>query len=125
MYHQRRFAALHELMAFFSFFRSPKSQGLPLNVIVIAILVLVVLVVLMAIFGSKAGLFSKEASSCGIRGGVCCGKLSDKKCPSQDLCPEGYATIEETNCGEGVACCVKVIGDIVIFSSSDVLPLVL
>ncbi|MBI2140079.1 hypothetical protein HYU14_04085 [Candidatus Woesearchaeota archaeon] len=40
------------------------GQGLPLNVIVVALIVLVVLVVIWLIFTGKIGAFSKEVSRC-------------------------------------------------------------
>jgi len=44
--------------------RNTKSQGLSLNVIIVAAIVLIVLIVLWAIFTGKIGGFSKELQEC-------------------------------------------------------------
>jgi hypothetical protein len=55
-----------------------KGQGMPLNVIIIAVICLLVLIVLIFIFSGKAGQFKKGVDSCESKGGICVN--------SQDLC---------------------------------------
>ena len=45
-------------------FRNHKSQGLSLNVIIVAVIVLVVLIVLWAIFTGKIGGFAQDLEKC-------------------------------------------------------------
>ncbi|HII30196.1 hypothetical protein COV22_04220 [Candidatus Woesearchaeota archaeon CG10_big_fil_rev_8_21_14_0_10_47_5] len=48
-----------------------KSQALPLNTIIIAIIVVVVLVILILVFTGRMGVFSREMRSCTQQGGEC------------------------------------------------------
>ena len=73
---------------------SKKSQGMPLNVIIIATIVLIVLVVLIAIFTGRAGIFSKSMESCEQNGG---------NCVSKGECEDRIANFE---CPEGKDCCM-------------------
>ncbi len=78
-----------------------KSQGMPVNVIIIATLSLIVLVVLVAIFSGRARIFSQSLESCAVKQGGC------KPSP----CPDGYASVSNTECEKDKAnpiCCVKV-----------------
>lgn len=88
-----------------------KAQGMPVNVIIIAVVALIVLVVLIAIFTGRLGIFTKTLDAC--PGG--CMSLSD--CKSPDVIMRQYkdcsSTISETSgggirisAGEDV-CCVK------------------
>lgn len=74
---------------------SKKSQGLSLNVIIIAVLVLIVLVVLIAIFIGRAGVFSKSMSSCEQNGG---------KCVKAGECENSPANFECTDKDKPVCC---------------------
>lgn len=47
-----------------------KSQGLPLNTIIIAILVIIVLVVIVLIFTGRMGLFRQSIEDCESKGGT-------------------------------------------------------
>lgn len=51
--------------------QNKKSQGLPLNVIVIAAILLVVLILVIIFFSSRLNDSSKDLQSCYIRGGNC------------------------------------------------------
>lgn len=50
--------------------KNRKSQGLPLNTIIVAVLVLIVLVVIVLIFTGKMGFFRKSIEDCESKGGV-------------------------------------------------------
>ncbi len=82
-----------------------KSQGMPINVIIIAALALIVLVVLAAIFTGRVKIFSENLQSCAAKQGQC------EKGP---LCPSNKALVTNTNCPEGDPdkekkfCCVQV-----------------
>ena len=74
--------------------RNKKSQGLSLNVIVIAAIVLIVLVVIWFIFTGKMKSFSEETEKCpgGVRSKIPCDKEA------------GYASYPSK---EGY-CCIKI-----------------
>ncbi len=79
-----------------------KSQGISINVVIIAVLALVVLVVLTFIFTGKVKIFSEGLQSCEAKQGEC-----------KSSCSENEAKIANTNCPEGGAkenkiCCVAV-----------------
>ena len=60
-----------------------KAQGLPLNVIVMAVLALVVLIVLVLIFRGQVGVFN-QGTSCDARGGNCLTTFSEAtKCSGE------------------------------------------
>lgn len=59
-----------------------KSQGLSINVIIIAVIALVVLVVIIAIFTGTIGKTAKNIGSCVDKGGDCADK--------EGKCPDGY-----------------------------------
>ena len=55
--------------------RNLKSQGMSINVIIIAVVALIVLIVLIAIFTGRFGIFTgglKEAGTCKALGGIDC-----------------------------------------------------
>ena len=66
-----------------------KAQGMPINVIIIAVLALIVLVVIAAIFTGRVRIFSQNLESCAAKQGHC-----DSKCGSN------YAVVTNTNCPE-------------------------
>lgn len=101
-----------------------KSQGISLNMIVIAAIVIIVLVVVIAIFSGKMRFFEKGVRSCRSQGGHCScwteyGDDIDWKTPTTSCsnnpneCPEGYGPVEGTDCtadkitGNDL-CCIKV-----------------
>ncbi len=47
-----------------------KSQGLPLNTIIVAILVLIVLVIIVLIFTGRMAIFRKGIEDCASKGGI-------------------------------------------------------
>lgn len=112
-----------------------KSQGLSLNVIVVAAIALIVLIVVVALFSGRIKNFQKGIRSCASQGGHCsCWGGTDEEPVWRDIgtdklkkgqscsdsdhpgqCPENYAPIEGTDCNvDGVTdndmCCIKVIG---------------
>ena len=80
-----------------------KSQGMSIELIVVAALLLIVLVVLATILTNRFGIFSRSLESCAAKQGQC--RL---KCESNE------ATVSNTNCPEGdreiskKSCCVTV-----------------
>ncbi|HLC50414.1 MAG TPA: hypothetical protein VJI97_03215 [Candidatus Nanoarchaeia archaeon] len=84
---------------------SRKSQGMPLNVIIIAVLGLIVLVVLAVMFSGKSREFSAGISSCAAKQGTC----QNNACGADQVtisggCPEkGQST-------DYKYCCAKVLG---------------
>ena len=87
--------------------KNTKSQGMPINVIIIAALALVVLVVLLAVFTGRIKIFSENLQSCAAKQGQCEKGLS---------CPSNKALVTNTNCPETAddkqqgknMCCVQV-----------------
>ena len=83
--------------------KSTKSQGISINVVIIAVLALVVLVVLTVIFTDKVKIFSEGLQSCAAKQGHC-----------SDKCTDNEALIANANCPEGnddkskKLCCVAV-----------------
>jgi len=78
-------------------FQSRKSQGMPINVIIIAALALMVLVILAFFFSGKIGSISGEIDSCEAKQGKCqpnvCGPNQAQitgKCKNKDNKDEGY-----------------------------------
>lgn len=73
--------------------KSKKSQGMPINVIIVAALALMVLVIIAAIFTGRVRIFSQNLEDCGAKQGLCkkdCdtgteAKISNVKCPNKDL----------------------------------------
>ena len=70
-----------------------KAQGLPLNVIIIAVIVLLVLIVLWVIFTGRLGTFSQQLDEC-------------RGFPRDDPCSKGFANIPDT--GPKKFCCVNI-----------------
>jgi len=60
--------------------KSKKSQGLSINVIIIAAIALVALVVIIAIFTNTTGKAAKNIGSCITKGGKCAYDLPNDKC---------------------------------------------
>ena len=61
--------------------KQKKSQGLPINMIIIAAIGLIVLVVVLAIFSGKMGWVSKNiAGTCQDQDGKCASTLTANKC---------------------------------------------
>lgn len=65
-----------------------KSQGMPLNVIIIAAIVLAVLIVVLFIFTERAGFFSKNIKSCEQNGGNCVNREECESMPIDFECLE-------------------------------------
>jgi|TARA_Y100000310_G_C20558028_1_gene751552 hypothetical protein len=73
-----------------------KSQGLSINVIVLAVIGLVVLIISIAIFSNETSKSVNLLESCDARGGLCV--------PSDEVC--SGITIPIIECGLGNKCCV-------------------
>ena len=91
------------------FKNNKKSQGMPINVIIIAVLALIVLVVLTAIFTGRVKIFSETLQSCAAKQGKCENYDGTfPKCPSQN-----QAIVTNTDCDTNKPkqiCCVQVLG---------------
>ncbi len=77
-----------------------RSQGMPINVIVIAALALMVLVVLAFIFSNRFNIFSKTLQDCNSKQGAC-----------QPDCYSNQAKVSFTNCEQEnpkKVCCIQV-----------------
>lgn len=81
--------------------KNRKSQGLPLNTIIIAAIALVVLVVILLIFSDNIRDFSKNMKSCTAKGGECIDK---------GLCIGDKADLGQKDCKEGKTCCMEISG---------------
>ena len=82
-----------------------KAQGLPLNVIIVALIGLVVLVILLAIVSGKMKVFGKKAADCKTKGGECKTKA---QC---DESTDRFRQIEGTDCDKDNAlnvCCLTI-----------------
>ena len=77
-----------------------KSQGMPINVIIIAALALIVLVILLAIFMGRVKIFSESLQSCPAKQG---------HCEKGMICPSNMALITNTDCPKDQICCVQVL----------------
>ena len=73
-----------------------KSQGMPLNVIVIAAILLVVLVIFISFFKTNISKISGDLQRCEVRGGECV----DKKCDGRVL--SGFKCDNDN-----LKCCLK------------------
>ena len=76
-----------------------KSQGMPINVIIIAALALIVLFVLITIFTGRVKIFSESLQSCTAKQGQCYPKS----------CPSNSALVTNTDCPKDNVCCVQVL----------------
>jgi len=78
-----------------------KSQGMPINVIIIAALALVVFIVLVVIFTGRIGPLAKDLESCGAKQGRC-----DKECGPNE------ATVPSAKCdkkdNKDQVCCITI-----------------
>lgn len=82
--------------------RGKKSQGMPINVIIIAALAMIVFIVLVVLFTGRVGLLAKDLESCATKQGRC-----DKDCgPNGATVPAKCSDAEEK---EGKKkCCITV-----------------
>ncbi|MBS3158373.1 hypothetical protein J4206_03725 [Candidatus Woesearchaeota archaeon] len=83
---------------------SKKAQGMPINVIIIAVIALILLVVILAITSGKLKVFGKGTANCKALGGNC-----ESSCPPSGKSSEQYKEIEGTSCKDeiiGNTCCI-------------------
>lgn len=79
--------------------KSRKSQGMPINVIIIAALALIVLIVLSALFTGRIGILAKDLESCATKQGQC----KDVPCSSNE------AVVPNAKCDKkDQVCCIIV-----------------
>ena len=87
--------------------KNKKSQGLSVNMIVIAAIALIVLIVVIAIFADKAGFFSRNVGgSCQDKGGKFSLKCEDEG--TIRVIAKGCDKDGNTNSGEEGPCCVPI-----------------
>ncbi len=80
-----------------------RGEGLPFQIIIIAIILLVTLVVVLVFFTSKFGSFGKDIASCQNKGGECIAT----KCP-EDSDKDAYHEITGTCAAASDKCCAHV-----------------
>ena len=85
-----------------------KSQGLSINVIIIAVLALAVLLVLIVIFTGGIGKTSQNLGSCTTKGGMC--QQPDGKCPEGYSIPI-FVSGDCENAKTKNLCCIKINND--------------
>ncbi|MEK6984474.1 MAG: hypothetical protein AABX33_07915 [Nanoarchaeota archaeon] len=79
--------------------KTKKSQGMPIEIIIIAALALIVLVVLAVILANRTGIFTKDLQSCPAKQG---------ECTPGTKCPSNKALITNTDCKKDQVCCIQV-----------------
>ncbi len=77
--------------------KSKKSQGLPINVIIIAALALIVLVVLIVIFSGQTRKTVTTLESCGGIAGNC-----------REKCLSGEVEKSDAKCKDTQICCIRI-----------------
>lgn len=82
-----------------NFYYNKKSQGLPLNVIIIAAICLIVMVVMIAIFTGKISIWGSDMQKCESRGG---------KCSTTPECADNEVEIKNVAGCEPNACCIEI-----------------
>jgi hypothetical protein len=93
-----------------------KCQGMPLNVIIIAVICLLVLIVLIFIFTGKSGQFTKGVESCASKGATCLpsdASVDSCKGPVLGRVDENTIKCDNNNNGkanepdDGIICCLQ------------------
>jgi len=95
--------------------KNTKAQGLPLNVIIIAVIALLVLVVIVWIFSGKTSQFTKGIATCESKGGKCFDTYDNciatgpyvGEAPGDITC-DNDKTNPPNNDGDGKYCCVQI-----------------
>ena len=93
--------------------KSKKSEGLSIDMIVIAAIALGVLVVTFIIFTGQTSSTAKTLQSCELKGGKCAQSLPENngKAPKEVKCNNEYnipIIINDPACGESKLCCLKI-----------------
>lgn len=92
--------------------KNKKSQGLPINTIIIAAIALAVLVVTFIIFTGQSSSTAKTLQSCELKGGKCAEKLSINSDKSKPTCDDKEYNvpiiINDPECGKSKLCCLKI-----------------
>ena len=78
-----------------------KSQGMPINTIIIAVIALAVLVVLIFVFTGKIKIFSSTIESCEAQGGGC---------DPDGQCDQNQVKQSNAKCTQsGAVCCIQIL----------------
>ena len=89
-----------------------KAQGMPLNIIIIAVMCLLVLIVVIFIFAGKSTLFKKGVESCESKSGICVAKDATCNGPVIGYVPDVSCDNDKSNppnqgAFDGEKCCLK------------------
>jgi len=76
-----------------------KAQGLPFNVIIIAIILIIVLALVLFLFNKQWTGFNSSLESCALRGGDCNDGGTD--------CKGAFLEGEYKECNKDQGCCIK------------------
>tara|TARA_Y100000310_G_scaffold88842_1_gene85911 strand:+ start:5437 stop:5727 length:291 start_codon:yes stop_codon:yes gene_type:complete len=91
--------------------KNKKSQGLSVNMIVLAAIALVVLVVTIIIITGQTSTTSKNLQSCALKGGKCAKNLPGNEDLEKVECNDGVynvpVIVNDPLCGESQLCCLK------------------
>ena len=91
--------------------KNNKSQGLPINVLIIAVLALAVLVVLIIVFTGSIGKTSENIGSCITKGGICADNTQlGGKCGNDYPIPL-FVSSDCTQTTPKNLCCIKAVGN--------------
>ena len=87
--------------------RNLKSQGMSINVIIIAAIALIILVVLVAVFTGRFGIFAGTVQDCAAQGGQC---TTSSACQTGISSGTHMGSVGGTGCDktEGQTCCINI-----------------
>ena len=88
--------------------KNNKSQGLSINVLIIAVLALAVLVVLIIVFTGSIGKTSENIGSCITKGGKCA-NANEGECKDQNYPIPIFVSGECQNTNPKNLCCIKAV----------------
>ena len=74
-------------------FKIKKSQGMPMNLIIIVVMLLAVLIIVLGLFRSHIFKFSEDLKGCSVKGAVC---ISDGNLNAE--CTQKKGIVEGTKC---------------------------
>lgn len=91
-----------------------KAQGMPLNVIIIAVICLLVLIVLIFIFTGKSGQFTKGVESCASKAATCVndvnscsGPVLGRTADNTIKCDNNANGVFNEGIDDGTICCLQ------------------
>ena len=81
--------------------RSNKAQGMPINVLIIAVLAIAVLIIVLFILFGGVSKFQTGLSDCKAKGGTECRNLTKDKCADNEAPAAGI-------CKGDLVCCIPI-----------------